>query len=88
MFGSPVFKAWQLLLIDSLGRLELGYPVEIEVKKDVLARIDRPKSPLRATTVTNQPIIDAVNPIGMDVNKQLQQWSSPPNHLSQDWTAI
>lgn len=86
-FVSVVYDARKKSVIDRLRRLELQSLIQIEVAEDLLAQRDRLESRIQATTVTNQPTVDAVNTLRVDFNKILEQRSSLPNRPTQNWTS-
>lgn len=69
-----------------LGRLELEAHAQSEVSEDLLAQLDRLDSRLQASKVPNQPTIDALNTLPIDVYKLIEQQSSLPNGPSQEST--
>lgn len=71
-----VCDARQKPVFDGPGRQELEAFVEIEVPEDLLARLELIKSGLKATTMVNEPNIEAINTLKADVNKLLDQKSS------------
>lgn len=59
-------------------------PVQREVAEDLLALLDRFKSALRTTTISNQQTIEAVKTLRVDVKKLREQQSELPNRTGQD----
>lgn len=70
-------------MVGRLMRLETQDNVRLEVKKDILAQLERFQTALRSTTIWKKPTTEAVNTLCADVNKLLEQQSSLSSRLNQ-----
>lgn len=78
-FVSSLCDVRQKTVIGRLGCIELEASVQIKLPEGLLDRLERVESRLKGTTVDNEPTIDAVKNIRVEVNKLLELESSPPN---------
>lgn len=53
-------------MTDIIGLLEAQSPVQVEILENLLPRLERLESLLKADTVTTQPTTNAVNKLGVD----------------------
>lgn len=74
-------------MIDHLECLQLQSSVHIKVPEGILALLDRLDLSLQVATVTNQPTLDTINILGVDVNKLLEQRSLLPKRPSHNPTS-
>lgn len=77
-FMSVVCDALQASVVARLSHLEAHDPVQVEVPKELLARLDRFETTFKTANITNQHTIDAINTLRADFNKLLEQRSSLP----------
>lgn len=78
-FVSFLCDARQKMVIDRLGSLELEAPIKIYLSENLLAKLERRETRLKATTVANEPTIDDFNNRRVDINKLIGQQSSIPS---------
>lgn len=75
-FIASVCDAGKASVANSLSHLEAHDLVQIEVTEDLLACLDRFENALKTAAITNQPAVDDVNSVRVDLNKLLEQRSS------------